>query len=115
MDIQPEVVQEVLADLKIEAYCYQLKMKTIDINLRWKSTKGQRSSLMLFGRALASLHPLTKLFVHILIKYNMYFKYIIGKIKITELIGLSILCHLMQAGAKGECRRIQGTDGSLQV
>ena len=25
------------------------------------------------------------------------------------------MCHLMQAGAQGECRRIRGTDGSLQV
>merc|ERR1719192_1622401 len=36
-----------------------------------------------------------KVVVHILIKYHTYFKYIIGKIKITELIGLSIMCHLL--------------------
>ena len=62
--------------LKIENW------KTIDINLRWKSTKGQRSSLRVFGRALALLHPLTKLFVHILIKCHTHiYKYIIGKIE----------------------------------
>ena len=100
---------------KIEAYCYQMKIEDNWHKSKVEKYQGAEELPENFWPSLGLTPSAHKVVCSCTHQLPRIIKYIIGKIKITEMIGLSIMCHLMQAGAQGECRRIRGTDGSLQV